>query len=360
MIKKPEIGDNKTKSMKKVYLSVLSFVACGLLNAQTTTRLPLVEGLSSNTCGPCASFNSTYGPIIENNTPNEEINPGIAIVKYQMNWPSPGTDPSYNDDGNTRRGFYGTTGIPDWYIDGVSNNGTQAEIDAEKTNDAPLKITAAYTLTGNQIDVTVQIIPLQYLGNGNRCYIALTNKSYNYTGGTNGENSFHHVLRKMLPDGAGTFLSTLNANDTITITESYTYNVAGSTPTQGSYDLWNSTFEIVAWVQRTTGAKPVQNATVAAQGALGIAEGDTDDFGLIVYPNPVNDQSTVMFDAAPNTTSKITVINQLGEIVFDESYGQLNGRQRISVNTSAFAPGLYYVTVLSGDKIAREPLIIQH
>lgn len=344
--------------MKKIFTLI---AICGMAlssSAQTTTRLPLVEGLTSNTCGPCAGFNNSYNPILSNNNPNDANSPGIAVVKYQMDWPSPGTDRSYNGDAEIRRSFYGTTGIPDWYIDGQYNGGSQSEINTAKANAAPLIINAAYTLTGTTIDVTVQIIPLVDLGNGNRCYIALANKQYNHTGGTNGESTFYHVMRKMLPNGAGSFLPNLLANDTFYVNQSYTYTVS-SLPAQGSFDFWNSTIEVVAWVQKTNGTKPVQNSTVVPEGILGIEEGDNDDFGMLMFPNPANESTQVVFDGNAEEESSIAVFNQLGEVVFQNNYGKLNGRQQIEINTSDLASGLYFVRINVGDQLATQSLIIE-
>lgn len=345
--------------MKKIYASFSLVLISAALSAQTTARTPLVEGLTSNTCGPCAGFNSSYSPIIENNQPNVPYSGGIAVIKYQMDWPSPGTDPSFNNDGDTRRGFYGTSGIPDWYIDGADNNGGQTPIDTRKATPADVFISAAYVQTGNTIDVTVKIVPLVQLGTGNRVYIALCNKSYNYTFGTNGESNFKHVMRKMLPNGSGTFLSNTPAGDTITITQSYTFTVAGGFPAQGSYDFWNTDIEVVAWVQKTTGAKEVRNATVVPQGTIGIEENDADDFGLLLYPNPSGDQSTVVFDADDSNLTTINIYNQLGELVSTENYSFLTGRQQLNLNNSELPNGIYYVKIQMGERIATTKMIIQ-
>lgn len=342
--------------MKKIFtLIALSGLALTSIS-QSTARLPLIEGLTSNTCGPCAGFNSSYNPIVANNNPNDANNPGVAIVKYQMDWPSPGTDRSYNGDAEIRRSFYGTTGIPDWYIDGQPNGGSQSEINSSQTSGAPCIVKAAYTLTGTTIDVTVQIIPLVDLGNGNRCYIALANKQYNHSGGTNGENTFYHVMRKMLPTAGGTFLPNLLANDTIYVNQSYTYNVS-SLPVQGSYDFWNANFEVVCWVQKTNGTKPVQNATIAPEGVLGVDEGDNDDFGMLMFPNPTTESAQVVFDGNADEESSITVFNQLGEVVFQNNYGKLSGRQQIEINTSNLANGLYFVRINIGNQVATQSLI---
>ena len=78
----------------------------------------LIEEFTSSTCAPCASFNSTFDPFIASiNVNNQSSN--FNIIKYQMNWPSPGNDASYNAHGNVRRGYYGVSGIPDHYTNGT-------------------------------------------------------------------------------------------------------------------------------------------------------------------------------------------------------------------------------------------------
>ena len=59
---------------------------------------------------PCASFNAVLDPYLSSLNTNEPGS-GIVAVKYQMDWPAPGNDPSYNQDGETRRAYYGVTGI---------------------------------------------------------------------------------------------------------------------------------------------------------------------------------------------------------------------------------------------------------
>ena len=342
--------------MKKLYLlSFLTTVSIGL-NAQTTDRIPLVEGFSSNTCGPCASWNASYTPILDANDPNTGNYASVAVLKYQMDWPTPGTDPSNNDDADVRRSYYGVSGIPDWFIDGEFNNGSQTTIDEAKNNVAPMIIDAAYILTGNTIDVTVEITPLQDLGNGSRIFIALANKSYNYSGGTNGESQFKHVFRKMLPAANGAFVPTLVANQKQTFNESYTYTVSGL-PAQTNNDFWNANFEVVVWVQRTN-TKEVWNAAVATEGTIGIEEGDNDQFGLIVYPNPANEQTTVMFDGNGSEDVTIEVYNSLGQVVVSENRNDLIGRQRIDMNTSDLPAGMYQVHVKQGDKLATSQLMV--
>lgn len=317
--------------------------------------MPLVEGFTSNTCGPCAGFNASYSPILSNNAPNAENNPGVAVVKYQMDWPSPGNDPSNNDDADARRSFYQVSGIPDWFIDADSISGNQAEIDAAKNNPAEIEIEAAYTLTGNTVDVEVELNPLVNLGAGARLFIAVTNKQYNYSGGTNGETSFEHVFRKMLPAAGGVFLSPLNAGTPVTKTESYTFTVG--TPSQTDYNLWNTDIEVVVWVQKTTN-KEVFNAAIAKEGALGIAEGDSDEFGIHVYPNPSNDVANVVFDGEAGENAVVELYDNVGKLVITESLVLSGGRRTVQIQTNDLDAGMYSVIVRNGNKRATSQLVV--
>jgi hypothetical protein len=341
--------------MKKIYMPVLGVLFAGSLSAQTTERLTIIEGFSSNTCPPCETWNDMYIPVLSNNMPNDETTPGVAVLKFQMDWPSPGNDPSNNDEADTRRGFYGVTGIPDWKIDGEDNDGSQAAIDSYSAIPAEMEIEAAYTVTGNDIEVTVSLTPLADLGGGSKLYIAVANKEYTYTGGTTGETEFHHVFRKMLPDDGAVTLGFLDANVEQTFTESYTYTTG--TPDQTNNLFWDDQIEIVVWVQKSN-SKEVWNAAVAAEGTLGIADGDNDDFGLSLYPNPANAQTSVVFDGVAGENVSISVYNALGELVKTENHGMRTGRQRVMLNTETYEAGMYFVKVQVGESVSTSNLMI--
>lgn len=344
--------------MKKKYLFGFLFCGSTFFASAQTNRLPLVEGFTSNTCAPCASFNGNYSPILNNNDPNISFGAQIAVVKYQMNWPSPGTDPSYNDDADSRKGFYSVSGIPNWFIDASSINGTQAEINAAKQTDAWAEIDAAYTLSGNDITVNVEFTPLKYLGAGTRLYIAITQKQYNYSGGTNGENSFQHVQRVMLPNGGGTYFGVLDSGDFTTHSETFTYNVASGTPTQGSTDFWNNDFEVVVWLQKSVGTKDVWNATIAAEGTVGIIENE-NQVPLTISPNPALDYTNVNYEADGNNPTTINVFDLNGKLVLTSNDESTTGFRFARINTSNLAKGVYQIVVSQGSKIGREKLVVQ-
>jgi len=55
--------------------------------------------------GPCAGFNSSFVPWCETHADD------ITLVKYQMDWPSPG-DPYYTEEGGIRKTYYGISAVP--------------------------------------------------------------------------------------------------------------------------------------------------------------------------------------------------------------------------------------------------------
>jgi len=124
--------------MKHIYLSLSTLLLAMSSIGQTTNRLPLVEGFTSNTCPPCSSFNGAYTPILNANNPNTLSNPGVAVIKYQMDWPLPGTDPSNNGEADSRRNYYQVNSIPDWFIDAESTSGGQTDISNAQQVDAEL------------------------------------------------------------------------------------------------------------------------------------------------------------------------------------------------------------------------------
>jgi hypothetical protein len=325
-----------------------------MVASQLVTNLPLLEGFTSSTCAPCASFYNQFDPILNNNNPNGTSNPGIANVKYQMNWPSPGNDPSYNPDGVTRRTYYGVSGIPNNFYDGnnaVANN--QAEIDFYKNKQTPMAMTCTYSSDASgAVSVTVNVTPYVNIPSGARLHIAVLEKEYDYAASTTSQDVFKHVMRKMLPNGNGTTISNLVDGTPQTFTQSYTFNTVapGSTPAQGSYDLWVgiNNLEVVAFVQNNATREVYQSVVgtkVASINNLNAA------FNVNLYPNPVANNLTIALDVKKAEMARIDIVNMLGQTVQSLDYGQVNGSQMITMDASNLTNGLYFARVTIGDQV---------
>jgi hypothetical protein len=163
-------------------------------------RIPLYEEFTSSTCPPCAIFNSTFVPWCNS---HESL---ITLIKYQMNWPSPG-DPYYTAEGGVRRDYYGVGFVPDLYTNGAEVatdvSAVQAAYDMAITQIGMMKIASAHSLAGHVITLDATVLPFTNFSNCH-VYIVVMEKITHNNASSNGETSFEHVMMKMIPDANGT------------------------------------------------------------------------------------------------------------------------------------------------------------
>ena len=129
----------------------------------TADRVVLAEEFTSSTCGPCASFNPGYKQLLDANSANTETG-RVTSVKYQMNWPSPGNDPAYNQEAADRRVAYGISGVPDVVYSGSNIPTSQANIDIVKDVPSLANLSAEWSATGNYIQCDATVNALADLG----------------------------------------------------------------------------------------------------------------------------------------------------------------------------------------------------
>jgi hypothetical protein len=184
-------------------------------------RKPSFEEFTSSTCGPCATFNTTFNPWTETHADQ------ITLVKYQMNWPSPG-DPYYTAEGGVRRNYYGVSFVP-WpqcngaYVE-YNIGAVQAAFDNAILQPGIAKIASSHTLDGTVITVNANILPFANFTDFRAHIIVIENETTGNVS-SNGETVFHHVMMKMMPDADGT---TLNLNDRESVTLTETVDLAGT------------------------------------------------------------------------------------------------------------------------------------
>lgn len=185
----------------------------------TFQNRPAIEEFTSSTCGPCASFNSTFVPWSETNADE------ITLIKYQMNWPGAG-DPYYTAEGGIRRTFYGVNSVPDIFVNGAdcatSVGAVQAAFDAAKMQNIGLVLVSSFEMNGTMIDLDVNIRPFQSFGNM-KIYTVIFEKITTQNVASNGETEFHHVMMKMMPNANG---ETKNLQEGVPISLNYSYDMA--------------------------------------------------------------------------------------------------------------------------------------
>lgn len=352
----------------------------------TKPRKALIEEWSSSTCAPCAQLNVTNGfdALLNNNNPNKGGN--LCVIKYQMNWPDPGNDPSYNDHGNARRAHYGVTGIPYAKLNGRTEmtNHTQAEIDAAVAEPAFADITATLSAKGSTntaatttIAASATITPYVSIPNNSplRVFQSIIQSSYNYNSATTLQKNYFHVMRKMNPDGWGT--PTI-VNDGTPFVVNFTHLASNApidpTPAQLSFNSWTTNtltpkdivYEYVVFLQDTVSNHILQTASWTA--TVAVPTNTTSSVGIRelsgvgqinVYPNPAKDYAVVSVEIVSPVRVEISIFNVEGKLVYTNKSTSLTaGKHDLKINTSEFAPGNYNIQLNFNGEILNEKLMV--
>jgi hypothetical protein len=316
----------------------------------TVPQLPLIEEFTSSTCGPCASFNTTFDPFlssIDANIPGGQA----AAVKYQMNWPPPGDDPSFNSDGNSRRNSYGVNSIPLSYLNGVATSTfNQAVIDAA-SGQSPFNLTPYFYLSGDTIKATCTAESFTNMTEILRLYLALTEDFYTYTGGTTSQTTFHYVMRKMLPNYVGTVLTNINADTTFITNRNYKLTYGNVVPS--SFNIWGTSagFTLVTWIQNTS-TKEVFQAAVANTPSAQFLNESSVTSGLQIYPNPAEEFFSLKLELNEPANVSYTLSDLSGKLVQQPVKQQLPaGKHLLQTSTADLQAGIYVCSVQANNQI---------
>ena len=310
----------------------------------TADRVVLAEEFTSSTCGPCASFNPGYKQLLDANSANTETG-RVTSVKYQMNWPSPGNDPAYNQEAADRRVAYGISGVPDVVYSGSNIPTSQANIDIVKDVPSLANLSAEWSATGNYIQCDATINALGDLGSNVVLHMAMIEKQINHSIQTNGETVFYHVFRKFMDGSNGHSMSNMTAGNTYTHYANSTISV-NAAPAQGSFDFWigTSNMDVIVWLQNTTTGEVLQSA-YGKYTTSGINEMDDVARFIAVYPNPSNEVAGIELDLIDRSDVTLNLVNSLGQTVYTSAKSLDAGIQKIEVPTATLSAGLYFINV---------------
>lgn len=78
-------------------------------------------------------------------------------------------------------------------------------------------------------------------------------------------------------------------------------------------------------------------------------------YSITIAPNPAKDLVTVTLDRISNTVSNIQLFDAAGNLVFKEQ----TKLSRISINTAAFARGLYFIKISNAGEVATQKVLLQ-
>ncbi|MDZ4663436.1 MAG: choice-of-anchor J domain-containing protein [Bacteroidota bacterium] len=335
--------------------------------SQSVTINALIEEFTSSTCGPCASLNNTFDPLLTSNNVNM---PGsnLNAVKYQVNWPNPGNDPSYNPDVLTRRNYYGVNSAPTVLYNGVAGSGNQTNINIAKMAPAYANITPTITFSGGAVTANATVTPFITIPSSSpiRVYQALVQSEYNYPGASTSQKNYHHAMRKMFTASGTTYNTTDGTPFNVTYNHTLTYgSTAAGTPAAGSTNFWTSTgtfvYEYVIWLQDDVNRQVLQSHSAFTSSVVVPSQVKeyANNNSIGIFPNPAKDYAVVGIKLENNSFVDISIIDITGKLVYTNKAEEVvAGTSEITINTSEFATGTYNVIVKTNNGILKEKLIV--
>lgn len=347
--------------MKKIYVTLAS-VSFALVAGAQSQRLVLVEEFTQASCGPCAAANPQFNALLNANTSK------VVSLKYQVSWP--GVDPMNAQYTNVsgRASYYSVTGVPYTVMDGVAATGasytgypgnlTQTEINSEYNTPAPFTLDVQHYLSSDldSVFITAHATATQsYNSTGSylRLHTALIEKHIHFSSppGSNGEMDFYNVVRKMIPNTAGTGLA---ANWSSGQDTTFTFGVP--VPSY-IYDI--NQLAVVCFIEDNVN-KQVQQAAFSIS-PLGIHNPENPTAAIQLFPNPATTMAHLNFSLSGSSDATINIYNEVGMLVRTEKRGTMAaGKQEADVNVETLANGLYMVELIAGETRSTTRLSVAH
>jgi len=335
-------------------------------------RQVLVENFTNTSAPGAVNHNVAFKNLPSYISPSEYVPLEYHIIPGGF-----GDDPinaQNQPDNNARAAFYGITqnitGTQDGLLMGhfntapassVLNPDFEDEFNLRSLRSSPVDLTINTSLTTSQqlqIDVTVTALQDIATTNPIMVYIALVEKVVTdpALAGQNGETTFHYVLRKMLPNAAGTRMTLpMNINDTFTFTE--TLDVP---------DNWFSDINemaVVAFVQNQVtlnGRKDVWQSAIELNPILPLLVTAIEPKFLEqieVYPNPADGFMNVRLPKRASQNSPITLTDGMGRVVYSNAFSA--GEQSKTLGVKELSGGIYvlHIELAKGVTAVRKVMI---
>jgi len=93
----------------------------------------------------------------------------------------------------------------------------------------------------------------------------------------------------------------------------------------------------------TTGNILTQGFQQPEQNTVGITEPMIAEGDIVAYPNPTTGAFSLQFIANENAEKVISIYNSMGQVVFQKTYQQVSGLNKVNFDISQFSQGMYMV-----------------
>jgi hypothetical protein len=358
--------------------SLLNGFAIDNVRIGNRTRIVLVENFRnlSNTETPA-------GRSVSNEQHESEylksFNPSgtdSSVVKINYHVGFPGVDPFNLDnqqDAGARALYYNISKTPRVQLDGAfPTDATDPLFSAWGENvynkssltlaDAKIVPIIEKDDNGNSIGIKVNVTALKNLGENTILHVAVVEKSIEISKLSSdmqklvktGETSFKYVVKKLLPDAAGTrFGTALPHNETRTFPETDNF----VWPTLPFYSV--DSLAIVMFLQDEDSKVVFQTEIVNLKDpavVTGIVKDPEQQFS--VFPNPADHDFTIVLPHPVTKHTMMRLYDQVGKVM-TETYFE-KGESRKTVNTTDYAAGIYLIQI-EGDKgMLRHKMMVLH
>jgi hypothetical protein len=306
-------------------------------------RTVLVEEFSNASCPPCEIYDTTYTDSLM----NLSINQSECInVRYHTSWPGYDSINLFNPiDISKRVTFYHIVGTPTAVVDGIEpvdlynfgnpgypTNVRQTLIDSDYAYPAQYEIigTAYFnSTTSDTMTISGSVTAKAYPIYPASLYVVLTETIINNNeGGCCGERNFYSAVRKMFPDGNGTYIGL----DTEGHTTDFNFNYVIPS-------FFNkSRLHLAIFVQDTS--KYVYQAYGTIAGYTGIPSLNIESSSVSIYPNPATTLLHI-HQSIPSPNQQLIITDLLGTEVYKEMLTGIDN----TISISTWSAGIYFYEV---------------
>jgi hypothetical protein len=296
-------------------------------------RKPMFEVFTSSTCSTCPGANEQIDEVLGNNTGN------YSLVKYQVYWPGAG-DPYYIVDDSIRSEYYNVGGVPDFYSNGVYDNGftfNQTKFNAAAAEGAFSNLEMFYYFNGTEVTVMLDFTPTINILDA-AVHIAIVEKTTYNNVGTNGETEFHNVLMKMIPGPEGTPLG---------LEEGVAVNITEAASLEDTFIEEFDDLQVVVWIQDNETKYVLQSES--SDLIVGIPEND-ERATFSFYPNPASHAIHIQ----SGYQAELVILDSQGRNVLTRQIS----RGQNTIDISNLKKGLYVIQMISEQMIKSQKLIV--
>ncbi|MBL7856177.1 MAG: Ig-like domain-containing protein [Cyclobacteriaceae bacterium] len=289
----------------------------------------------------------------------------IVKLEYHLGFPGPAPDPLFHNneaDANSRAAFYGITSTPSVRMDAEFENSAFSSWGEKRFDQQSLftsKISIDTIITANtpaeKFNVEVRFTVLQDIPANTVLHIAVVEKNITSVTGANGETVFTQVMKKMLPDAAGTkYTNPLPKNFTDAVQYSWSPN---------AYDL--NQLAVIAFFQNENTKEIYQTKFLSTPSYIppatiitGVEPSILDQ--VRVYPNPANQEVRVSLTQKTPETIDLNMTDAIGRSVHRTTF--VPGVVEKSIPTGDLPSGVYFIQLRNreGKNVIRKLVVVHN